>query len=80
MMLYIHYTTDAGNALQAMELPKNDRAVILGKHLNRIYHELRRNRTGGVYTGNEAHWVSVNMRLGNTPSPTLDGLRSCGKL
>jgi IS30 family transposase len=55
-MPYTPYTLDERNALQAMEgmaLPTSYRAVILGKHPSSIYREL--NRTGGVYTGNEAH-------------------------
>jgi IS30 family transposase len=74
-MPYTQYTLDERNALQAMEgmgLPICYRAVILGKHQSSIYRELNRNRTGCVYTGNEAHQASVQRRLDNKPSPKLD--------
>jgi IS30 family transposase len=58
--------------MEGMGLPKCYRAVILGKHPSSIYRELGRNRTGGVYTGNEAHQASVQRRLDNKPSPKLD--------
>jgi IS30 family transposase len=55
-----------------MGLPKSYSAVIPGKHPSSIYRELDRNRTGCVYTGNEAQKASVQRRLDNKPSPTLD--------
>jgi IS30 family transposase len=74
-MPYTHYTLDEKNALQAMEgmaLPKCFMSVILGKHPSSIYRELNRNRTGSVYTGNEAQKAGVQRRLDNKPSPKLD--------
>jgi IS30 family transposase len=58
--------------MEGMALPKSYRAVILGKHLSSIYRELNRNRTGGVYTGNEAQALSVHRRLETKPRPKLD--------
>jgi IS30 family transposase len=55
-----------------MGLPKSYMAVILGKHQSSIYRELNRNRTGSVYTGQEAQQASAQRRLDNKPSPKLD--------
>jgi IS30 family transposase len=66
---------DERNALQAMEgmgLPKCFMSVILGKHPSSVYRELNRNRTGGVYTGNEAQLASAQRRLEAKPSPKLE--------
>jgi IS30 family transposase len=74
-MPYTHYTLDERNALQTMEgmgLPICYRAVILSKHPSSIYRELSRNRSGSVYTGNEAQKASVQRRLDNKPGPKLD--------
>jgi IS30 family transposase len=58
--------------MEGMALPGNYISVILGKHPSSIYRELNRNRTGGVYTGNEARALSVQRRLETRPSPKLD--------
>jgi IS30 family transposase len=58
--------------MEGMALPKSFMAVILGKHLSSIYREINRNRTDGVYTGNEAQALSVQRRLDAKPSPKLD--------
>jgi IS30 family transposase len=74
-MPYTHYTLDERNALQAMEgmaLPKCFMSVILGKHPGSVYRELNRNKTGGVYTGKEAHEASLQRRLDTKPRPKLD--------
>jgi IS30 family transposase len=74
-MPYTPYTTDERNALQAMEgmkLPKSSISVILGKHQSSIYRQINRNRTDGVYTGNEAQALSVQRRRDTKPSPKLD--------
>jgi IS30 family transposase len=58
--------------MEGMALPKTYISVILGKHQSSIYRELNRNRTNGVYTGNEAQTLSVQRRLETKPSPKLD--------
>jgi IS30 family transposase len=40
--------------MAGMRLPKSSMSVILGKHPSSIYRELKRNGTGGVYSGSEA--------------------------
>ncbi|GHV67894.1 hypothetical protein AGMMS49928_06000 [Spirochaetia bacterium] len=79
-MPYTHYNTDErkrtfGSTLQAMGgmgLSKSIISVILGKHLSSIYRETSRNRTGSVYTGNEAQAAAVQRRVDNKPSPRCD--------
>jgi IS30 family transposase len=58
--------------MEGMRLPKNYMAVILGKYQSSIYREFNRNRSGGVYTGNEAQAMSEQRRLDNKPSPKID--------
>jgi IS30 family transposase len=58
--------------MEGTGLPKCYQAVILGKHPSSVYRELGRNRTGGVYTGKEAHEASVQRCLDSKPSPKLD--------
>jgi IS30 family transposase len=82
-MPYTHYNTDERNALQAMEdmaLPKSFMAVIPGKHLSGIYRQINRNRTDGVYTGNQAQALSVHRRLDAKSSPGLDDPALMGKI
>jgi IS30 family transposase len=56
-----------------MGLPNCYSAVILDKYPSCIYREADRNRTGCVYTGNEAKKASVQRRLDNKPRPKRDG-------
>jgi IS30 family transposase len=58
--------------MEGMGLPKRFMSVILCKHPSSVYRELNRNRTGGVYTGNEAQQASAQRRLEAKPSPKLD--------
>ena len=79
-MPYTYYNTDerkrtSGSTLQAMAgmgLPKSYMSVILGKHQSSIYRPFNRNRSGGVYTGNEAQAMSEQRRLDNKPRPKTD--------
>ncbi|MDR1986764.1 MAG: hypothetical protein LBP88_07330 [Treponema sp.] len=58
--------------MEGMALPKCYMAVILGKHPSSVYCELRRNSTGGVYSGQEAHEASEQRRVDTKPYPKLD--------
>jgi IS30 family transposase len=61
--------------MEGMGLPKDYRAVILGKHLSSVYRGLNRNGTGGVYTGNEAQQAKPRRRKGQK---TAAATRRCG--
>jgi IS30 family transposase len=58
--------------MEGMGLPKSYMSVLLGKHPSSIYREIRRNGSGGIYTGTEARQASVQRRMDNKPSPKLD--------
>jgi IS30 family transposase len=58
--------------MAGMGLPKNYMSVILGRHQSAIYREFSRNRSGGVYTGNEARAAGEQRRLDNKPGPKTD--------
>jgi IS30 family transposase len=60
--------------MEGMGLPKCYEAAILGKRPSNIYRELHRNRTGCVYTGNEAQQASEQRRLeAKLDDPALTG-------
>jgi IS30 family transposase len=58
--------------MEGMALPTCYMSVILGKRPSGVYRELNRNRTGGVYTGNEARQASERRRPDNKSSPKPD--------
>jgi IS30 family transposase len=63
-----------------MGLPKCYEAAILGKRPSSIYRELHRNRTGCVYTGNEARQASEQRRLEAKLRPKLDDPALTGEI
>jgi IS30 family transposase len=66
--------------MAGMGLPKNYMSVILGRHQSTIYREFSRNRSGGVYTGNEAQAMSEQRRRDNKPRPKTDNRALMGEI